>query len=147
MVKIHPHLRLCVQQRRWARASALLSPRLLKQSEELVLTSQLCVWLPAHTRLGKPWICSCVASDSMSKASVLMHVDGITWAHPLALPSLPCLCCHEPWSEGGKGAAAQRREHFSAGNPSWMQVAQLFSFTSAPLRGWRECAQDLRGWC
>lgn len=39
MVKIHPHPRLCVQQRRWARASVLLSPRFLKLSEEMVMAS------------------------------------------------------------------------------------------------------------
>lgn len=38
------------------------------------------------------------------------------------------------------------REHFGAGSPSCMQVAQLLSFTSAALRRCRECAQDLRGW-
>lgn len=50
---------------------------------------------------------------------------------------------------GAKVAEEQQcslREHFSAGNPSCMQVAQLLPFTSAALRRCRECAQDLRGW-
>lgn len=52
VVKIHPYPRFCVQQRRWARASALLSPHLLKQREELVMASKLLAWLPAHRQVG-----------------------------------------------------------------------------------------------
>lgn len=39
------------------------------------------------------------------------------------------------------------REGFGAGNQSCVQVAQLLSFTSAPLKRCRERAHNLRGSC
>lgn len=51
---------------------------------------------------------------------------------------------------GAKVAKEQQRaprECFSAGNQSCMQVAQLLSFTSAPLKQCRERAHNLRGSC
>lgn len=51
---------------------------------------------------------------------------------------------------GAKVAKEQQRtrwEGFSAGNQSCMQVAQLLSFTSTPLKQCRECAHNWRGSC
>lgn len=154
VVKIHPHPRLCVQQRCWARASALLSPHLLKQREELIMASKLLAWLPAHRQVGAArellWH---AAPSGISKALVTMNTDRPCYnlaASPAPFFLLLISASPAEMPIGAKVAKEQQRaprECFSAGNQSCMQVAQLPSFISAPLKQCRECAHNLRGSC